>query len=157
MKYNWGKIALSILMLGSALAALAQEAPTRRVSSANLQTASFKVHVPFSFRVGSQTLPAGFYQVQRLMGRPTDSDQSGVVVLRGITVPVYTAVATRLVSLSTSASGHSQLLFGSEPGQHCLSEVRIEGEKGQQIPCISARADLMPSSAQEEVVVAMSL
>ncbi len=40
--------------------------------------------VPFPFVVGNQTLPAGTYQVQRLLGQPVEADQVGMVVIRGI-------------------------------------------------------------------------
>lgn len=151
MKSAWGKISVSILLLGFALGTSAQDAASGgRTSSTCIQTATFNVHVPFSFQVGSQILPAGSYRVQRLMGRPTVADESGVIVLRGITVPVYETVLTRLVDQPAGAESRSHLVFGSQAGRHILSEVRIEGEKRQQIPV--AEMSLSDAEPQEPVV-----
>jgi len=136
-------IAILVVLGALALAANAQ------------QTISLKAHVPFQFVVGNQTLPAGTYQVQRLMGRPVETDQVGMIVIRSIDPGVYKAVVTNLVAQPLDARGSSQLVFASRAGQHYLSEVHVQGEKDHQIPNVSRELELAASDAsQEEVVVA---
>jgi hypothetical protein len=119
------------------------------------QTISLKAHVPFQFVVGNQTLPAGAYQVQRLMGRPVEADQVGMIVIRSVDPGVYKAVVTNLVAQPVDSRGGSQLVFASRAGQHYLSEVHVQGEKDHQIPNVSHELELATSDAsQEEVVVA---
>ena len=50
--------------------------------NAHAQTMTFKTRVPFPFVVGNQTLPAGTYQIQRLLGRPGEPDEVGMIVVR---------------------------------------------------------------------------
>jgi len=75
----------TVLLLGCSLPMLAQQSATTAMAPlgrAHAQTVTFIAHVPFPFVVGNQTLPPGIYQVQRLMGRPAETDQIGVIVVR---------------------------------------------------------------------------
>jgi hypothetical protein len=123
--------------------------------NAHAQTVSFKTNIPFSFVLGNQTLPAGTYQVQRLLGRPGAADEIGMIVVRSTIPRVYKAVVTNLVRRSPGSRSSSQLMFANHASQRYLSEVRIEGEKGHQIPNVFAESELVGSNAsQEEVVLA---
>jgi len=125
------------------------------VANAHAQTMSFKVRVPFPFVVGNQTLPAGTYQVQRLLARPVEADQVGMIVIRGTDRGVYKAVATNLRRQRDESGGESQLVFANRAGQHYLSEVCVQGEKDQHIPNVSHGPELMGSDASgEEVALA---
>ena len=121
------------------------------------QTLTFKMQVPFPFVVGNQTLPAGTYQVQRLLGRPVEADQVGMIVIRSINPQLYKAVVTDLVRPSPSSRNSSQLVFANHAGRRYLSGVRIEGEKGHQIPNVSHESELVGSDASEEEVVLAEL
>jgi len=101
---------------------------------AQAQTMTFKTQVPFPFVVGNQTLPAGTYQIQRLMGRPVEGEDVGVIVVRGADRGAYKAVVTNLVQQPLESPSDSQLMFTRHAGQRYLSEVRIQGEKSHQIP-----------------------
>lgn len=119
------------------------------------QTTTFKVQVPFPFVVGSQTLPGGIYQVQRLLGRPAKADQVGLIVIRSTDPRVYKAVVTNLVRQPLDSNSSSQLVFANRGGQHYLAEVHVQGEKNHQIPNVSRVSELArPDVSQEEVVLA---
>jgi hypothetical protein len=72
------------------------------------QTLTFKMQVPFPFVVGNQTLPAGTYQVQRLLGRPVEADQGGMIVIRSVNPRLYKAVVTNLVRRSPGSRSSSE-------------------------------------------------
>lgn len=68
---------------------------------------------------------------------------------------MYKAIVTNLVRQSLDSRGSSQLVFVGHTGQRCLSEVRMEREKGHQIPNVSPESELVGFDAsQEEVVLA---
>jgi len=119
------------------------------------QTITFKVQVPFSFVVGNQTLPAGSYQVQRLLGRPGEADEVGMIVMRSTDPRVYKAVVTNLVRQPLDSDNISHLVFASHAGQHYLFAVHIKGEKVHQIPNVSRQSERAGFDAPpEEVVIA---
>ncbi|MFZ0865004.1 MAG: hypothetical protein ABR881_30120 [Candidatus Sulfotelmatobacter sp.] len=123
--------------------------------NAHAQTITFKAHVPFPFVLGNQTLPAGTYQVQRLLGRPREADQVGMIVMRSTIPRVYKAVVTNLVRQPLDSNSSSQLVFANRGGQHYLAEVHMQGEKNHQIPNVSRESELArPDVSQEEVVLA---
>lgn len=138
--------AVTILVVLGALAVAAH---------AQAQTTTFKARVPFPFVVGNQTLPAGIYQVQRLLGRPVEADQVGMIVIRSTDPRVYKAVVTNLVRQPVEARSSSHLVFANRAGRHYLSEVHVQGEKDHQIPNLSHELKLAGSDAsQQEVVLA---
>ena len=102
--------------------------------NAHAQTVTFKTRVPFPFVVGNQTLPAGTYQIQRLLGRPGEADEIGMIVVRSTDPRVYKAVVTNFAHQSLGLGSSSGLVFARHAGQRYLSEVRIQGEKSHQIP-----------------------
>jgi hypothetical protein len=117
---------------------------------AQTQLATFKAQVPFSFAVGNQILPAGTYQVQRLLGRPGVSDMTGLIVLRSTYPHAYKALVTHLSFGAVTSVGASQLVFTTYAGRHYLSEVRISGETTHQVtglPQGIERASAHPSEA----------
>jgi hypothetical protein len=116
------RLSLLGLLMGCSLQMLAQA-----------QTVTFKASVPFPFVVGTQTLPAGNYQIQRLMGKPSETDRIGIIVLRSTEGRAYRAVVTNLVQ-SSDEDSRSMLTFSHRDGQHYLSSVSIAGEKPHQIP-----------------------
>jgi len=137
----------TVLLLGCSLPMLAQQSATTAMAPlgrAHAQTVTFIAHVPFPFVVGNQTLPPGIYQVQRLMGRPAETDQIGVIVIRSTDPRVYKAVVTNLVRHSAgSGSGGAHLVFARQAGQHYLSELRIGGEKEHQIPNVAPESEVV--------------
>ncbi|MFZ1140824.1 MAG: hypothetical protein WAN76_16685 [Candidatus Sulfotelmatobacter sp.] len=125
------------------------------VGEVQAQTTTFKVQVPFPFVVGNQTLPAGTYQIQRLLGRPREADEIGIIVVRSSAPRLYKAVVTDLVRLPLDSNSSSQLVFANRGGQHYLAEVHVQGEKNHQIPNVSRELELARSNvSQEEVVLA---
>jgi len=125
------------------------------VANAQAQTVTFKAVVPFPFVVGSQTLPAGTYQVQRLLGRPLEADQVGMIVIRSTDSRLYKTVVTDLVYQSLGSRSGSQLVFARRGGQHYLSEVHVHGEKEHRIPNLPRQLEFAGSAvSQEEIVVA---
>jgi hypothetical protein len=149
-----------LLLLTCVQSTLAQQASTNAVvplGKAQAQTMTFKAHVPFPFVVGNQTLPAGTYQIQRLLGRPVEADQVGMIVIRSTDPRVYKAVVTNLVRRSPGSRSSSQLMFANHASQRYLSEVGIEGEKGHQIPNVSPESELVGSTASREEVVLAEL
>ena len=125
------------------------------VANGHAQTTTFKARVPFSFVVGNQILPAGTYQVQRLLGRPAEADQIGVIVIRGTERGVYKAVVTELASQPTESRAGSQLVFATRSGQHYLSEVHVNGEKDHRIANLHGQLELAgPAFSQDEIVLA---
>jgi len=145
---------VSVLLVASALPICAQQQPNAVVPLGRVrkQTMVLRAHVPFPFVVGNQTLPAGIYQVERLMGKPAEGDQVGIIVLRGADSPIYKALVTNLASPPLALSGGaSQLVFERHEGTAYLSEVQIAGEKKHQISTAnpeSERAQLERSQEQ---------
>lgn len=135
------------VLFGLSLLAFAAEVPP--------QTATFKVQVPFPFVVGNQTLAAGTYQIQRLLGRPGKADQVGLIVIRSANPLVYKAVVTDLVRQPLDSNSTSQLVFVNRGGRHYLAEVHVQGEKNHQLPKVSRESELARSDvSQEDVVLA---
>jgi hypothetical protein len=97
-------------------------------NAAHVQASSFRAQVPFTFVVGSQTLPAGSYIVQRLLGKILDS--TGLVVIKTSDHRIYRAVITHLkMDRPTEGAGVSKLLFTTFQGQHYLTRICVAGEK----------------------------
>jgi len=128
---------LIVLSLGCSQSLLAQQSaakaivPLRKLPA---QTSTFRAYVPFPFVLANQTLPAGTYQLQRLLGKSLETDEIGVIVVRGADPGVYKAVVTNLLPQPPDLLSNSQLVFARHAGQRYLTEVRFEGEKGHHIP-----------------------
>ena len=109
--------------------------------TANAQTLRFKAEVPLPFVVGNQTLPAGTYQFQRLLGPPTASDQVGMVSLRSTDGRYYKVVVTSLVERRRDQAGNPQIVFTQSEGNYHLAQVWGNGDRlGQQLPGAQAQA-----------------
>jgi hypothetical protein len=137
---------VSILLLGCSLPMLAQQSAAHAIvplGKVRAQTMTFRAYVPFPFVVGNQTLPAGVYQVQRLMGRSAETDEIGIIVVRGTDQYVYKAVVTNLAWHSLASGSSAQLVFARRAGQRYLSELRIAGEKGHEVPNVAPESELV--------------
>ena len=109
--------------------------------TASAQTLRFKAEVPFPFVVGNQTLPAGTYQFQRLLGPPTSGDQIGMVSLRSADGRFYKVVVTSLVERRRDQAGSPQIVFTQSEGSYHLAQVWGNGDRlGQQLPGAQAQA-----------------
>ncbi len=98
--------------------------------SAQAQTLNFKADVPFEFVVGERTLPAGSYVLQRMLGRGSVQDQTGMLVLRSDERKVYEAIITGTVPQPKHGGRvGSRLVFNSYQGRHYLSQVWISGDE----------------------------
>jgi hypothetical protein len=139
-------MSLSILLLGCSLPMLAQQSAANAIvplGKPRAQTMTFRVYVPFPFVVGNQTIPAGVYEVQRLMGRPAGADEIGMIVVRSIQSRVYKAMVTNLAWHPPAPGSSAQLVFARRAGQHYLSGLRIAGEKGHEIPNVAPESELV--------------
>jgi hypothetical protein len=137
---------LSILLLGCSLPMLAQQSAAHAIAppgKVRAQTMTFRAYVPFPFAVGNQTLPAGVYQVQRLMGRPAETDEIGIIVVRSIESRVYKAVVTNLVPQPLDSRSSTQLVFARRSSQRYLAELRIAGEKRHEVPNVAPESELV--------------
>jgi len=96
---------------------------------ANAKVSSFRVTVPFPFVVGNQTLPAGTYVVQRLLGKPKSAADVGVIVIKGGDHHVYKVIMTGYgkESRAVDAAG-SRLIFTSFKGREYLDRVCVAGD-----------------------------
>jgi len=93
------------------------------------QTSTFVAHVPFEFVVGGQTLPPGTYIVQRLLGKRSAQDTTGVVVLKTEDHRVYKALITGLSSGARAQQAKSSgLLFTRIEGKQYLSQVWLAND-----------------------------
>jgi len=95
------------------------------------QTARLRSAVPHEFRVGAEEFPAGTYEFQRLLGKPSSSDASGMIVIRGIDHPIYRVVLTNLSSAEDPSE--SKLIFRSVGGQSHLLKLSVAGDSRSQL------------------------
>jgi len=148
---------LSLLLFATSRPMMAQR-PSANANGASRshqeQTVTFRAYVPFPFMVGGQSLPAGAYQIQRLLGRPGQSDEIGMIVLRCADRGIYKSVLTRLTPRADDSRSY-QLVFSRRDGQRYLSQVLIGGEKGHQIPVAINDSEVARSAGSgDEVIVA---
>ena len=80
------------------------------------QAPDLSVKVPFAFKAGSTTLPAGTYTVTELTG--------GYILIRGDKGGVF--VHSGVVALGTDDSGKPSLKFSQAGSQYVLNEVTSE-------------------------------
>jgi hypothetical protein len=81
------------------------------------------IHIPFTFRAGETTLPAGNYAIARL-----DSDDPYALALRSVDGKVAVDLVTESSSSMTMAPQKTQVAFDVFGEQHFLSEVQVKGE-----------------------------
>lgn len=107
------------------------------ICTANLaqaQTSTFQATVPFEFVVGDQTLPSGTYIVERLLGKRTIGDATGVVVIKTADQQIYMVLITRLgagrgARNKSTRNQISRLLFALVHDKQYLSEIWVAGDK----------------------------
>lgn len=99
-----------------------------------VQTSNFRAIVPFDFVIGSQTLPAGSYLVQRLPGNHSPLDFTAVVVIKSANNQIRRTVITRLKpDIPRDAARVSTLVFAIFNGVQYLSQIRLAGEKATDV------------------------
>jgi hypothetical protein len=125
--------------------------------TASAQTLRFKAEVPFPFVVGNQTLPAGTYQFQRLLGPPSAGDQVGMVSVRSADGKFYRVVVTSLVERRRDQPASPQIVFTQSEGNYYLAQVWGNGDRlGQQLRGAQQEAVAM-ENAPSNVAVSIQL
>jgi hypothetical protein len=111
-------LALSVVALaGSTMPALA------------VQLDSLKISVPFAFRVGSTTLPAGSYNFVR-------ENEAGLLRISGTGGSIM--LITRPGSL-VPGNGESSLAFHKSGNVAVLEQLRLAGDAAEIVPSASGR------------------
>lgn len=96
---------------------------------ASSQVSTFEATVPFPFIVGGHTLPAGTYTVQRLMGKPKNTNALGVIVMKTNDHHVYKVIVTGTGEEHHSTRAKdSRLIFTSFKGKEYLNRVWVAGD-----------------------------
>jgi len=152
MKNAKWMLPVTLLLLSGLMAA---QSPASSKVEAN--TATFTTSVPFPFVVGNQILPAGSYQIQRLLGHPNHADEIGMIVVRSADPRIYKAVVTMLVENSSPSHDNPRLVFTVIANQHYLAEVWMKGEKSQAIPGALAQSDAFGADAPRSEIVLAAL
>ena len=116
----------------------ASEADAR---SANATT----VKVPFAFAVGTQSLPAGTYQIELVTQSQAGKDPLEVVVLRGKGGRQYASFVSMLMDGQASAAG---LMFHRVEGREILTEIRAQGKRLAPSATQGLRADTVGADVQ---------
>ena len=152
MKNAKWMLPVTLALLSGLMAAQSLTSP--RVA---VKTTTFKTYVPFEFVTGNQTLPSGTYQIQRLMGRPGDADEFGMIVVRNADARVYKAVVTRLGGDVSDSHDNGRLVFTLLVDQHYLAEIRMDNERGHEIPAAVSQSDAVGSDAPRDEIVLAAL
>jgi hypothetical protein len=135
-----------LVMIGSLVVPLAMR-PLRA------QVASFQATIPFPFVVGSQTLPAGTYVVQRFLGKPKTSADVRVIVLEANDHHVYKVVITASGGAARAADmSRSKLIFTSFKGREYLNWVCIAGDAAVH-QVVNIPAEIAAQGVSGEVIV----
>lgn len=117
------------------------------------QVSAFQVAVPFSFVVGAQTLPAGSYVVQRYLGKPRNTENTGLIVIRADDRHIYEVILTGSGQEPESARGEtSHLVFTRFNGKQYLNWVCIAGD-GIAHQLKNIPTDVAASFESEQVIV----
>ncbi len=123
-------------------------------SSAFAQTRGFRASVPFDFTIGSQTFPAGTYQFQRPLGKPSANTEVGMIAVRSVDGLAYKAVMTALARPS-GKTPDTKLVFKKHAGQWQLFQVWIGGDtQAQQLPHVAQGMDAVLATNEPEVAIA---
>ena len=117
--------------------------------------AGFHANVPFAFAIGSQSFPAGTYEFQRPLGKPSVGAEVGMIAVRSLDGSSYRAVMTALASPSASQHSDTKIVFKKRAGEWQLSQVWIGGDtQAQQLPKIVQGTDAVVASGESEVAIA---
>lgn len=118
------------------------------VPSLRAQVFTFKANVPFPFVVGSQTLPAGTYVIQRHFGDPKGPDGTGLIVMRGGRHHIYKVIVTGTVRANDPGGTRaSRLIFTSFNGRQYLNRVCVAGDA-----VADQLADMPPEIAADDAI-----
>lgn len=124
-------------------------------SSAFAQTRGFRASVPFAFTVGSQTFPAGTYQFQRPLGKPSPGTEVGLIAVRSLDGSSYKAVMTALARPSASAPADTKLVFKKHAGEWQLFQVWIGGDaQAQQLLHVTQGTEDVLAANDQEIAIA---
>jgi hypothetical protein len=126
------------IALGTGVAALAG-GPAYALDSADTITG----HIPFSFRVGNETLPAGSYVIRVA----ADAREHDVLVIRSADGHHEALVMGYDTTPSTHARS-ARLVFDKIGQDHYLRAVWVPGETGEEIP--ATRAEVREDLASAE-------
>ena len=136
MKRNYTILAALVLMVISA------------VGSANAQTSSINISIPFDFVVENQTLPAGEYSIQSAVG--------GRIMLRSHDGANATTVLTLPVK-SQQASSETKLVFKRFGDQYFLSQVWSQGANvGREVLAGRSEQEAAKNKSSESLTVLAS-
>ena len=98
-------------------------------------TSNVEANIPFAFRVGDATMPAGKYIVS-----PLDEGQIEVSAVSGKPSAVYIVETTS----ADQPAGKTELIFHRYGNQEFLSQLVLEGEQeGLALPASKAEKELM--------------
>jgi len=117
------------------------------------QVSTFAATVPFPFVVGSQTLPAGTYVIQRHLGVPKGPNGTGLIVMKGSSRHIYKVIVTGVVeAYHDTSSPSSRLIFTNYKGRQYLNRVFVAGDAvAQQLANVPP--EVASGRATEEVIV----
>jgi hypothetical protein len=136
MKRNYTILAALILMVISA------------VGSANAQTSSINISIPFDFVVENQTLPAGEYNIQPAVG--------GRIMLRSHDGATATTVLTLPVK-SQQPSSETKLVFKRYGNQYFLAQVWSRGANvGREVLAGRSEQEAAKNKSSERLTVLAS-
>jgi len=121
-------------------------------SSLQAQVSTFQANIPFPFVVGSETLPAGAYLVQRFLGRPKSPEDIEVIVLKTSDHHVYKVIVTGSGENQHPRSARSRLVFTSFKGKQYLNCVWVSGDSAAH-QVASVPPEIADQSETEEVIV----
>src|SRR5262245_57429114 len=114
------------------------------VGSAIAQTSNVRANVPFSFTVGSKTLPAGTYDI----GAIGDRD-STTLVLRARDGNSSMMVGSN-TAVSVKPADKTKMVFNRYRDEYFLAEIWVEGAtRGRQLPKTSREKELAKDLAQD--------
>lgn len=128
-----------VLMLGFSVKGTASPTPTR---------CRFVVYVPFPFQVAGQTVPAGYYRFEQVLG---NSDGFEVLVVRSVDRQFYQAVATKVEKMDDTQSD-SKIVFRRSGENLVLTEL-CSHSKHASLELYDAKQPMTASTESDDVVL----
>ena len=124
--------------------------------SAFAQANTFRAEVPFAFVVGNQELPAGSYQFERLLGKPSSQDSIGMLAVRNPERHIYKVVITSLSDAESEKPAAAKLRFRRHDGQSYLEQVSIAGDARSQVLRAASREMQVAGGQASSAEIAMT-
>ena len=116
--------------------------------SAYGQGQTLAANIPFEFVAGSQTLPAGEYQIEsELLG------DGHVQLIRSVDGRASTMVFTMAVLDPKGRQVEPKLVFNKYGHTYFLSQIWGEGDQGREVPKSRREKELARNEARTEVAV----